>query len=216
MKMKFKVTMNRALVVLYAIAAVLGVITFFVVFYNGGTYVVTSPLPSNSTYSSSTAATASSTASSTLADASSTDSGLGGASSTLAEYSSTYDQAPIAWTEGSDVISITGADLSGSQLTLTLAVQMGQTAECVPMDVEMVADEKGDLTSPLTTQFSFPDSGTCEGAPGALYTGQQIVFNVDPTTFPLVFTTGGTSNKFFELSTTPQGGITITPPPTSG
>ncbi len=211
MKWKLKPTLNQVLAVVSAIAAVLGIITFFVVFYNGGTYVVASPLPSGSTYTSSTAqAAATSTATSTAAEATST------ASSTLADYSSIYSQAPMAWTEGVDTISITGADLNGSQLTLTLAVQMGQTAECVPMDVRLVADENGDLTAPLTTQFSFPDSGTCEGVPGAFYPDQQIVFNVDPTTLPLIFTTGGTSNKFFELSTTSEGGITISPPPTSG
>jgi hypothetical protein len=118
--------------------------------------------------------------------------------------------------EGNETISIAAANLNGSQLTLTLSVQMGSVAECVPLNVRLVADEEGDLTAPLTAQFTFPDTGTCEGTPGVTYNDQQIVFNVDPTTLPLIFTTGGTSNKFFELSTTPQGGITITPPPTSG
>jgi FlaG/FlaF family flagellin (archaellin) len=209
--------MKRALIILSTIAIVLGIIALFVVFYGGGTYVVNSPLPSNSTYSSSTVATASSTASSTLADASSTASStIMDASSTLAEYTSNYSQPPMTWSEGPETISITGANLSGSELTLTLTVQMGSMAECVPMNMRLVADEQGDLTAPLTTQFIFPDSETCEGTPGVAYNDQQIVFNVDPATLPLVFTTGGTSNKFFELSTTPQGGITIAPPPTSG
>ena len=203
--------MKRALIILSSLAAILGVISFFVVFYSGGNYVVSSPLPSNSTYSTSTAANASSSASSTLANASSTS-----GSSTLAEYASDYSQSPVSWGEGAETISITGANLSGSQLTLKLSIQMGSVAECVPMNVRLVANEKGDLTAPLTTQFSFPESGTCQGTPGAAYSNQEIVFTVDPTTLPLVFTTGGTSNKFFELSTTPQGGITIAPPPTSG
>lgn len=212
--------MKRALIIVTSVAVVLGIIAFFVVFYGGGNYVVSSPLPNDSTYSSSTVATASSTASSTLANASSsassTDDGLGGASSTLAQYASTFDQSPITWMEGGETISITGANLNGSQFTLTLAIQMGSVAECVPLNVRLVADEEGDLTAPLTTEFSFPDTGTCEGTPGVTYNNQQIVFNVDPTTLPLIFTTGGTSNDFFEVSTTPQGGITITPPPTSG
>jgi hypothetical protein len=213
--------MKRALIIISSVAVVLGIVAFFVVFYGGGTYVVNSPLPSDSTYSSSTAATASSTASSTLANisssASSTDSGgLAEGSSTLAEYASDYGQSPMTWTEGGETMAITGATLSGSQLTLKLAIQMGAVAECVPMNVRLVADEKGDLTAPLTTQFAFPESGSCEGTPGAMYNDQEIVFTVDPATLPLVFTTGGTSNKFFELSTTPQGGISIAPPPTSG
>lgn len=204
--------MKRALIILSSIAVVLGVISFFVVFYSGGNYVVSSPLPSDSTYSSSTVANASSTASSTLADASSTANG----SSTLAEYSSDYSEPPISWSEGAETISVAGATLSGSQLTLKLTIQMGTMAECVPMNIRLIADEKGDLTAPLTTQFAFPESGTCQGTPGTTYNGQEVVFTVDPATLPLVFTTGGTSSKFFELSTTPQGGITVAPPPTNG
>jgi hypothetical protein len=211
--------MKRALIILSSIAVGLGIISFFVVFYSGGTYLVNSPLPSDSTYASSTAST-SSTASSTLADASSsassTNGGLSDNSSTLAEYASDYSQPPIAWSEGAETLSVTGATLSGSQLTLKLSVQMGSAAECVPLNVRLVADEKGNLAAPLNAQFAFPESGTCEGTPGATYGDQEIVFTVDPATLPLVFTTGGTSNKFFELSTTPQGGITIAPPPTSG
>jgi hypothetical protein len=160
---------------------------------------------------------ASSTASSTLAIASSTDNGgLTDGSSTLAEYASDYSQSPMTWAEGDETLSVTGATLSGSQFTLKLTIQMGSVAECVPMNLRLVADENGDLVAPLTTQFAFPDSGTCQGTPGAMYSDQEIVFAVDPNSLPLVFTTGGTSNKFFELSTTPQGGITIAPPPTSG
>ena len=209
--------MKQALIILSVIAVILGLISFFVVFYSGGNYVVSSPLPSGAAYSSSTIANTSSTASSTLSDASSTPGGaLTDGSSTLAEYASDYNPSPMAWNEGLERLSITGATLSGSQLILKVSVQMGNLAQCVPMNIRLVANEKGDLTLPLTTQFALPENGTCEGAPGALYNDQEVIFTVDPTTLPLVFTTGGTSNEFFELSTDAHGGITIAPPPTSG
>ena len=212
--------MKRALIILASVAVLLGIVTFFVVFYSGGTYVVSSPLPSNSSFVSSTAelAQASSTTGSSTSTASSTLNGNASStsSSTFQEYASSYSVPPITWIEGNETLGITSATLSGSQLTLGISVAMGAVSECVPMNVRLVADENGDLTPPLTTQFSFPDSGTCVGTPGATYSDQEIVFTVDPTTLPLLLTTGGTSNSYFEVATDTTGGLDITPPPTSG
>jgi hypothetical protein len=122
----------------------------------------------------------------------------------------------MTWTEGYDLISITGANLSGSQLTLTLNVQMGAISECVPLNLRLVTDEEGDLEAPLNPAFAFGENGTCIGTPSADYPGQQVIFTVDPDSLPLSFTTGGTSNDYFELSTTPSGGINIGPPPSQG
>jgi hypothetical protein len=214
-----KITLNRALIALGALAVVLGVIAWAVLFYSGGTYILSSPLPTTSVTgtlnASSTAlidGNASSTdASSTLGDASST-----AGSSALQEYASTYATPPITWTEGYDTLSIAGATLSGSQLTLSVNVGMGAIAECVPMNLRLVTDEQGDLAAPLSPSFTFGENGTCIGTPGTTYSDQQIIFTVDPSSMPLSLTTGGTSNKYFELSTTAAGGITISPPPTSG
>ncbi len=207
-------TLNRAFVILLAAAIILGAIASYIVFYGGGTYVVSSPLPTSTVaFNASTTATstlASSTASSTPANASTT------ASTTLANYSATYATPPVSWTEGYDTLSITGATLSGSQLTLDVNVQMGAIAECVPLNIKLVTDEMGDTEGPLNAAFTFGENGTCIGAPGASYPGQQVTFNVDPTSMPLSFTTGGSSNKFFELSTTASGGIMISLPPTQG
>jgi hypothetical protein len=214
-----KITLNRLLLALGAIAVVLGIVTWVVLFYSGGTYILSSPLPTSSvtgTQNASSTALANGNASST--DASST---LGDASSTanstiLQEYASTYSTPPITWTEGYDTLSITGATLSGSQLTLNVSVGMGAIAECVPMNLRLVTDEQGDLAAPLNPAFTFGENGTCIGTPGATYSSQEIVFTVDPTTMPLSFTTGGTSNEYFELSTTDAGGITISQPSTIG
>jgi hypothetical protein len=222
--------MKKALIILTSIAVVLGIITFFVVFYGGGTYVVNSPLPSDSTYSSSTipsstimalgSSTASSTASGTLALASSTGSSTisaaGGNNDDPQEYATDFTESPVAWAEGNETISITGATLTGSQITLKLSVAMGDVPECVPLNVRFVADENGDLTAPLNSQFTFPESGTCEGAPGATYGDQEIVFTVDTTNMPLVFTSGGSSNVYFEIATSSPSGITVSLPPSAG
>lgn len=204
-------TLNRILLVLGAIAVVLGAIAYVVIFYSGGTYILSSPLPTSSvtgtsSASSSTLATASSTASSTAANG----------SSTLQHYASAYGTPPMTWTEGYDTLAITGAALDGSQLTLDITVSMGAVAECVPMNVRLVTDEKGTLAAPLTPSFTFGENNTCIGTPGITYPDQQVIFNVDPSSMPLSFTTGGTSNKYFELSTTASGGIAISPPPTNG
>jgi cytoskeletal protein RodZ len=214
-----KFTLNRILLVLGALAVVLGIVAWAVLFYSGGTYILSSPLPTTSVtgmVNASSTSLADSNASST--DASST---LGEASSTanstaLQEYASTYATPPITWTEGYDTLSIVGATLSGSQLTLNVNVGMGAIAECVPMNLRLVTDEQGDLASPLNPSFTFGENGTCIGTPGSTYSSQEIVFTVDPSSMPLSFTTGGTSNEYFELSTTDAGGISISRPSTNG
>ena len=109
-----------------------------------------------------------------------------------------------------------GATLQGNQLTLNLAIAMGNIAQCIPLNIRMLQDEQGDLAAPITPQFTFPESGACTGAPGATYTDQQVVFTVDPTMFPLFLTTGGASNIFFQIATTTAGGLTVNVPQKSG
>ena len=123
---------------------------------------------------------------------------------------------PVTWTEGDASISVMGAALQGNQLVLKLAVAVGNTTQCIPLNIRMLLDEQGNLAAPITPQFTFPESGACEGAPGATYTDQQAVFDVDPTAFPLFFTTGGASNIFFQISTTTYGGLNVNIPQTSG
>jgi hypothetical protein len=111
-------------------------------------------------------------------------------------------------------MSIVGAALSGSQLTLNIQVVMGSVAECVPLDLRLIADENGDLSPPITPQFTFPDTGTCNGTPGETYSAQPIVFTLaNPGTFPIILTTGGMANILFEVTQNPDGSLIVQLPP---
>lgn len=207
------------LITLSCIAGVLFIITLYVVFYGGGgTYVVSSTLgPDAAIFSSSTTSTvpfasgtASGTVSSTLAFASSTTSSSTGTGGTL----SAAGAAPITWTQGNETMSITDASISGVQLTLDVQVAMGPVGECVPLNLRLIADEQGDLSPPVTPQFTFPDTGTCNGTPGETYSAQPIVFTLtNPGVFPIVLTTGGTANVLFEVIQNPDGSLTVQLPP---
>ena len=213
--------LKNLLISLSITASVLGLITFYVVFYgNTGTYVVNSGNSSNTVFSSSTDinAFATSTVSSTLSlassSASSSSSSDGGAGAQ--GYASNYATPPINWSEGNESFAVTNATLSGSQLTLQIQITMGNVAGCVPLNLRVITNENGDTAAPVTPQFTFPDSGTCAGTPGETYTDQQVVFSVDPAVLPIILTTGGTSDILFEVNTTKTGGLTIQLPPNAG
>lgn len=212
--------LKNVLITLTCIAVVLGAIAWYVVFYaNTGTYIVNSDNSTNEVFSTSTASStlASSTASSSLSLASSSASSSATlATSTAQPYSVNYTTPPITWSEGNEAMAITGAQLAGSQLTLDLQITMGQVAECVPLNVRIVTDENGDLAPPVTPQFTFPDSGTCTGTPGEIYSDQQVVFSVDPNAMPLILNTGGSSNILFEVNTDQAGNLTVELPPSAG
>jgi hypothetical protein len=204
--------LKTILITLSCIAGLLIVITFYVVFYGGGgTYVVSSTLGSDAGIFATSTATqvggaASSTTSSTLALASSS------ASSTITSIT-----APaVTWTQGNETLSVINASASGSQLTLGVQVTMDSIAECVPLTLRLIADEQGDLSPPITSQFTFPDTGTCNGTPGETYSAQPIVFTLnDPATFPIILTTGGTANTLFEVAQNPDDSLSVQLPPSA-
>lgn len=209
--------MKLTLIILASAAVVLGLIAFFVVFYGGGTYAVVSN--GSGTFGAGSTSTTpllalsppSSTASST------TLSTLSVASGTSASFATNYSSPPVTWTEGNETMAVEGASFDGvSQLTLMLQVVMGTSTECVPLNLRLLIDEEGDLAAPETTQFTFPESGNCEGASGATYNSVPVIFTVDPTKFPLFITTGGASNIFLEVATTSYGGVEVTLPSTQG
>jgi hypothetical protein len=207
--------LKTILITLSCIAGLLIVITFYVVFYGGGgTYVVSSNLgPDAGIFATSTATqaggAASSTTSSTLALAPSSASSATSSSLTSAE-------SPITWKQGNETLSVINTSVSGSQLTLGVQVTMDSVAECVPLTLRMIADEQGDLSPPITSQFTFPDTGTCNGTPGETYSAQPIVFTLnDPTTFPIILTTGGTANVLFEVTQNPDGSLSVQLPPSA-
>jgi hypothetical protein len=207
--------LKTTLITLSCIAGLLIVITFYVVFYGaGGTYVVSSFGSDAGIFATSTGVqaggAASSTTSSTLALASS--SGDSDTSSSLS--SASLDAAPVTWTQGNETLSVINAAVSGSQLTLGVQVTMDSVAECVPLTLRMIADEQGDLSPPITQQFTFPDTGTCNGTPGETYSAQPVVFALsDPATFPILLTTGGTANILFEVAQNPDGSLNVQLPP---
>lgn len=219
-------SLKKLLALFIAADVVLGAIAYFVVFYSTpGTYdIANSPLPTTGTLpATSTIALATSTASSTQASTSSA-AGLGTPSTSTvtgnpsnAVYATDYAiPYPITWSETDASISVMGASLQGNQFTLKLAVAMGNVLQCVPLNIRLLADEKGDFAAPITQQFTFPETNSCEGAPGATYTDQQIVFDTDSIPFPAFFTTGGVSNIFFQVATTSAGGLNVTIPQASG
>jgi hypothetical protein len=121
------------------------------------------------------------------------------------------------WNEGQNDYSVTGASLDGDQLTLALKIQIGNVGGCIPIDLRLVTDESGDVVAPAQAQFVFPDTGSCNGTPNKAYDSQLLVFTTAPNTpVPFLFTTGGTSNQFFQISTTTDNGIQIDLPATSG
>ncbi len=101
-------------------------------------------------------------------------------------------------------------------MTFTLTVQTGQSPECVPLNLRLVADEQGDLEPPNPASFAFPDSGNCNGAPNQTFANQTTTFTVDPTAIPLLFTTGGSSNIFFEIATSSDNGLNVLFPGPNG
>ena len=218
-------SLRKILLIIVVADLVLATIAYFVVFYNTpGTYeVANSPLPtSGATFPSSSIALATTTASSTQTSTipvstSTVASGTTVGNPSLSVYDTDYAVPyPVTWSESGATISVMGASLQGNQLTLKLAIAMGNTTQCIPLNVRLLTDEQGDLAAPVTPGFTFPESGGCQGAPGATYTDQQAVFTVGPTALPFFFTTGGTSNIFFQIATTSYGGLDVSVPQKSG
>jgi len=203
-------------VVLSAAALALAVLAGFIVFYPTGSYQPV--VLQNHGVASSSASPAvplpSSTASST-SPTSQTPALPATASGFSSEYSSPY---PVQWSEGGESFSITGAALQNNQLTLSLAIKMGAISECVLVNLHLVADEFGTLRPPSTppaSTFTFPDTQSCDGTPGATYS-ESVVFSIDSIPAPFLLATGGASNVFFNVATDTTGGVDVTLPSRSG
>jgi hypothetical protein len=200
--------MKTTLIFLWTLAGALGLFVYFAIFGgSSGTYGI-NPLPSSTHLSTSTVFTLpSSTASSSFGGSTSTNTSF---------YGTQFGTPPATWHDGDSDFSITAASFQNNQVALTLTIQMGGAPACVPLNIRFVADESGHLQEPDANTFLLPDSGNCNGAANATYRNQVVTFNIDATRFPLLFTTGGSSNLFFELATTTNNGLQITLPGTSG
>jgi hypothetical protein len=201
--------LKTTLITLSCIAGLLIVITFYVVFYgSGGTYVVSSFGSDAGIFATST--------SSTAAQAGEASSSMTSSTLALASSSAALGGSSVTWTQGNETLSVINASISGSQLTLGVQVTMDSVTECVPLTLRLIADEQGDLSPPITSQFTFPDTGTCNGTPGETYSVQPIVFTLsDPTAFPIILTTGGTANTLFEVAQNPDGSLSVQLPPSA-
>jgi hypothetical protein len=212
-KIKFSVVFG----VLVCIAGVLG-ITAYIIIFGTGTQVVE---PRNiAEPASSTVATfvfSSSTASSSLLAADNNASSTGAAS--FGTFSSIFSSPyPVQWSEGQSSFAISGATLTGNELTLMVNVTMGNLPQCVPVNIRLISDEEGDMAAPSSpSSINFPlSTTTCEGTPNTLYPGEPLTFTINPANMPLLLLTGGTSNVYFEVSTTTEGGLDVAIPQQSG
>ena len=200
------------------IVIVLGVTTYFVIFGTGTQLIQPTNTASSTSSSIATFVFPSSTASSSFL-------GLGSATSSNASgtmsgpFSSNFSAPyPVIWSEGQSSFAISGATLTGNELTLLINVAVGGIPQCVPINLRLISDEEGDMaapTSPIQTNFPLSTS-TCEGASNTTYPSEPLTFTVDPANTPFLFLTGGTSNVYFEVTPTTDGGLDVAIPQQSG
>jgi len=208
-----KINLNALFAVLACAAIVLGIAAFVAIF-GAGTQVV-QPQNTGGPVGSSTVTLIlpSSTASSSLA------AGSNASSTVFQSFSSNFSSPyPVTWSEGQSSFAISGATLTGNELTLMVNVTLGEIPQCVPVNIRLISDEEGDMvapTSPASTNFLL-NTSTCEGTANTLYPAEPLTFTVDPTNAPFLFLTGGTSNVYFEVSTTTDGGLDVAIPQSSG
>ncbi|MEK7195122.1 MAG: hypothetical protein AAB655_00305 [Patescibacteria group bacterium] len=127
---------------------------------------------------------------------------------------------PIGWTDGNAKFEVTGAELGkisappnlvsyekgvsypqGSEinaLVLTLRV-MTDKSGCVPLDTRRVLDEAGNMVSPNTKSFSFPDSGGCFAKEKTTYSNQRVIFVVPESMSDFIISTGGQEDIYIEV-----------------
>ncbi|MGB7957255.1 MAG: hypothetical protein WCF77_00210 [Minisyncoccia bacterium] len=217
--MKGNVNLKIVLGILAVIAVVLGVSAYFIIFGTGTNVIQPNTTATSSAESSSSAAIfifPSSTVPSSLTAGNATSSAP---STPFGTFSSNFSAPyPVTWSEGQSQFAVAGASLTGNELTLLVNVTTGGLPQCVPINLRLISDEEGDMvapTSPATTNFSLSTT-TCEGTPNTIYPNEPLTFTVDPTNMPFLLVTGGTSNVYFEVATTTDGGLDVAIPEQSG
>ena len=215
--------LKNALIVLVTLAVLLGIAAVFVVFYNPTISIISGTSASSTSLFSfmqnSTRVTASGSISGVNnAFVGNTSSSASSSQPNVApQFASSYSPPyPLQWTEGQSTLVITGAAIQGNQLVLAVTVQMGNNVECIPMNMRLIIDESGNLETPTPQQFSFPDTNDCNGTPNVAYDAQAVSFALGQgLNTPFLLTTSGTSNIFFEVATTTDGGVSVTIPATT-
>ena len=215
--MNGNINLKIVLGVLVCIAVVLGIVAYFMIF-GTGTHVIQPGSTGTAENSSTTTVFVfpSSTTPTSLTEGNASSSA---SSTSFGTFSSNFP-APysVAWSEGQSEFAIAGASLTGNELTLLVNVTMGDLPQCIPINVRLISDEEGDMVAPTSpSAINFPlSTTTCEGTPNTIYPNEPLTFTVDPTNMPLLLTTGGTSNVYFEVSTTTDGGLDVALPQQSG
>jgi len=212
--------MTKVLIILVSLAIILGIIAFVIVFSPGTYNLVSSPQASST---SSGTLSFNGLANSTGTPGGGNNASSGGAftnngSNSTDIFTSAYSYPYVmSWNEGQNDFSVTGAAMQNGTLSLALKIQIGNLGGCIPIDLRLVTDESGDVMPPVQATFSFPDTGSCTATPNATYQNQIVTFSMPQSApSPYLFTTGGTSNQFFQISTTTDNGIQISLPGTSG
>ena len=211
--------MTKALVILISIAIILGIIAFVIVF-SPGTYNLVSSSQSGGTSSGTLSFNGLANETGANTNVSNTSAFVNNAPGLNASgtFATTYSYPYVmSWNEGQNDFSITAATLQNNILSLALKIQVGNLGGCMPIDLRLVTDESGDVTPPTQAEFSFPDTQSCNATPNATYQNQIVTFSMPMgAPSPYLFTTGGTSNQFFQISTTTDNGVQISLPATSG
>lgn len=213
--MKGNVNLKIILGVLAVIAIILGVTAYFIIFGTGTNVIQPNNVATSSTENpSSTAVFIFPSSTPAMGNTSSSAS-----STSFGTFSSNFSAPyPVSWSEGQSDFAISGASLNGDELTILVNVTMGELPQCVPINLRLISDEEGDMvapTSPAATNFPLSTT-TCEGTPNTPYPNQPLTFTVDPANTPFLLVTGGTSNVYFEVTTTTDGGLDVALPEQSG
>ena len=82
----------------------------------------------------------------------------------------------------------------------------------VPLNLRRLINEEGELLSPNTKGFVFPDSGGDFGKPNQIYENQKVIFVVPETTKEFNITTGGKTNIFFTITVLDDGSLKVEKP----
>ena len=213
--------MKITIIVLASLAVVLGIVAYFAVF-SGSELIV--PNPAGGTQSSAQGGTGTSTPLTFISSSSSTSADSSSSATSTAVSNQIYQMTfsapyPVTWNEGQPQFAVTGITLQGNQLSIAVNVQTGASAQCVPVNLRLITDEQGDMAAPSapnSPNFPLAADGTCTAAANTSYPNQVVMFEVDPAQTPFLVTTGGTSNVFFEVTTSTDNGLQIIVPQSSG
>ena len=220
--------MKFTLITLASVAGVLAIITYFALF--SGPQIIQPNQTSQNSQATQTSTQATSsvnsqaTSSAFLGGGGLNSAGAGGtgaasASSSQQVYQTTFSAPyPITWSQGQPQLAIMGATLQADQLILSINIQMGNTAQCVPVNLRLITDEQGDMlapSAPAAPNFPLAPDGTCQGDAETAY-NESVTFTVNLSNTPFLFSTGDPANGFFEIATTTANGLQVTVPQKNG